>query len=628
MEILKQIKQELPSKADVSEVYYEGSEVIIYVKNPEVLPDEKVKDIVRKFKKRIEVRPDTSILLDPDSAKNLINKLVPAEAKITDLSFIPEFNKVIIESERPGLVIGKLGTTLSEIKKQIKWVPEVVRTPIISSQIIKIIRQTLIEESKDRREFFKQLGLRIHQRRSEGTDWIRVCTLGGFKEVGRSAVLMQTPESNVLMDCGVNVASEGKGGYPHLNAPEFKIETLDAVIISHAHLDHAGFLPYLYKFGYTGPVYCTAPTRDLMTLLQLDYVEIAQREGKSIPYTKKHIKSVIKHCIPLQLGEVTDITPDTRLTLYNAGHILGSAITHLHIGAGMHNLVYTGDIKFGPSRLLETAHTDFMRAETMIIESTYGGVNDIQPPRRDAEQMIADIIKKTLENKGKVLVPVLGVGRAQEIMVLLDEIWKSGYLPDFKCYIDGMIWDATAICTAYPEFLSRRVRSQIFKEDYNPFLSEIFEHVPSHAERQNVIKNEVPGVVLATSGMLTGGPSVEYLRAFADNKKNSLIFVSYQAEGTLGKRIQKGWTKIPVTNHEGKLEEIHIDMNVFTVEGFSGHSDRRQLIAYVMNSKPRPERVIIGHGEGSKSVELANGLKRAGKIETISPQNLECIRLR
>jgi predicted metal-dependent RNase len=128
--------------------------------------------------------------------------------------------------------------------------------------------------------------------------------------------------------------------------------------------------------------------------------------------------------------------------------------------------------------------------------------------------------------------------------------------------------------------------------------------------------------------MLTGGPSVEYLKGLADSKRHSLIFVGYQAEGTLGKRIQKGWTKIPVTNSEGKLEEISIDMNVFTVEGFSGHSDRRQLIAYVMNSKPRPERVIIGHGEGSKSMELANGLRRAGKMDAFSPQNLECMRLR
>jgi predicted metal-dependent RNase len=235
---------------------------------------------------------------------------------------------------------------------------------------------------------------------------------------------------------------------------------------------------------------------------------------------------------------------------------------------------------------------------------------------------------ETINRNGKVLLPVLGVGRAQEIMVLLDEAWKGGYLKNFKCYIDGMIWDATAIYTAYPEFLSRRVRNLIFKEDYNPFLSEIFHRVPSHEERLNVIKGDEPGVILATSGMLTGGPSVEYLKGLADSKKHSLIFVSYQAEGTLGKRIQKGWTKIPVTNSEGKLEEISIDMNVFTVEGFSGHSDRRQLIAYVMNSKPRPERVIIGHGEGSKSMELANGLRRAGKIETVSPQNLECMRLR
>lgn len=627
MEVLKEIKKRLPEKVDVTEIYYEGPEIIVYVKNPEKLDEFLIKELVKEFKKRIEVRPDSSILIDPESAREIISKLVPPDAKITDLSFIPDFNKVIIEAEKPGLVIGKGGATLKAIKNAINWLPEIVRTPIIPSQIIKTVRSTIIEESKDRREFFKRMGKRIHEKRAEGTDWIRICALGGFGEVGRSSILMQTPESNILMDCGVNVAIEGKNGLPYLNAPEFDINKLDGVVISHAHLDHCGFLPYLYKYEYKGPIYCTAPTRDLMTLLQLDYVEIAQREGKNVPYSKSDIKKVIKHCVPLQWGEVTDATPDTRLTLYNSGHILGSSITHLHVGNGMHNIVYTGDFKFGPTRLFERAHTDFMRAETMIIESTYGGVQDIQPQRRESEQMLADVIKKTIDNKGNVLIPVLGVGRAQELMIILDEIHSQGIMKDFKCYIDGMIWDATAIHTTYPEFLSRRVKNQIFREDYNPFLSDIFVKVGTQEERQNISK-EQGCVILATSGMLTGGPSLEYLRGLADNKKNSLIFVSYQSEGTLGKRIQKGWTTVTLTNPQGKLEELKIDMNIFTVDGLSGHSDRRQLIAYVMNSNPRPERAIVCHGEEGKTIDLANTLRRVGKIDAVAPQNLESIRLR
>jgi len=146
-------------------------------------------------------------------------------------------------------------------------------------------------------------------------------------------------------------------------------------------------------------------------------------------------------------------------------------------------------------------------------------------------------------------------------------------------------------------------------------------------ERKAVIESAEPCVILATSGMLTGGPSVEYLRGLCGEGRNSLIFVSYQAEGTLGKRIQKGWTSVTVSGFQGKLEEVNIGMNVFTVEGFSGHSDRRQLVAYVMNSRPVPERVIIGHGEESKSMDLANALRRAGKLTAVVPRNLDAIRL-
>ena len=627
MKVLEEIKKKLEAEVSVSEIYYEGPEVIVYTREPEKLTDERIRATVKEFKRRMEVRPDSSILLDPEASEKLIREIVPPEANITDISFIPEFNKVIIEAEKPGIVIGKAGQTLAEVKSKIKWIPDIVRKPIIPSHIIRTIRDTLKKESKDRRSFLKRVGIRIHERRTKSTDWVRVCPLGGFREVGRSAVLVQSNESNILLDCGVNVAAEGKDAYPYLDALGFDLKQLDAVVISHAHLDHSGFLPYLYRFGYEGPTYTTAPTRDLMTLLQIDFVDIAQREGKNMPYTKEDIKNVIKNTITLPWGDVTDITPDTRLTLNNSGHILGSSVTHLHVGEGMHNIVYTGDFKFGPTSLLERSHTEFTRCETMIMESTYGSSQDLQPNRRDCELMVIDMIRRTMENKGKVLIPVLGVGRAQELLIILDDLAKSGQVKDMKVYIDGMIWDATAIHTAYPEFLSRRVRNLIFREDYNPFLSEIFVKVNNGEERRKIIESAEPCVILATSGMLTGGPSVEYLRGICGEKRNTIIFVSYQAEGTLGKRIQKGWTTATMSNSHGKLEEVNIALNVFTVEGFSGHSDRRQLIAYVMNSKPIPERVIIGHGEESKSLDLANALKRVGKINTVVPRNLDAIRL-
>jgi predicted metal-dependent RNase len=231
--------------------------------------------------------------------------------------------------------------------------------------------------------------------------------LGGFLEVGRSALFIQTKESRILLDCGINPGSNDPlRAYPRLSIESFDLERLDAVVISHAHLDHCGFLPFLYKYGYDGPVYCSQPTAGLMTLLQLDYLDVTRKEGKALPYDQKDIRNTTLHTIPLTEETVTDIAPDARLTIHNAGHILGSSMIHLHFGEGLHNVVYTGDFKYGQTMLLEPAVTTFPRVETLIIESTYGSQEDVMPMRRNCEQRLVSIANSTIENGGKVLIPV------------------------------------------------------------------------------------------------------------------------------------------------------------------------------------------------------------------------------
>ncbi len=383
------------------------------------------------------------------------------------------------------------------------------------------------------------------------SEWIRITGLGGFREVGRSSLLVQTNESYVLVDFGVNVAAlrdPPKKAFPHFDAPpEFRYVLdaglLDAIIVTHAHLDHSGMLPpYLFRYKlFDGPIYTTPPTRDLMVLLQQDFIEIQKMNGVEPLYRPRDIKEVIKHTITLDYGEVRDIAPpDIRLTLHNAGHILGSAIVHLHIGNGLHNIAITGDFKFIPTRLFEPAVSRFPRLETLVMESTYGGSNDYQMPREEAEKRLIEVIHQTIRRGGKVLIPAMAVGRSQEIMMVLEEYARVGGL-EVPIYLDGMIWEATAIHTAYPEYLSRGgLREQIFHEGYNPFLNPIFKPVANSRERQDIIDSGEPAIIIATSGMLVGGPSVEYFKQLASDPKNSMIFVSYQAEGTLGRQVQRG----------------------------------------------------------------------------------------
>lgn len=629
MSILKELESRLPSDASISEVKFEGSEIVLYTKNPDFFrtSENYVKSIVRELKKRIEVRSDLSIVMDQEKTKEVIASIVPKEADIAEIYFEPELGKVVIEAKKPGLVIGRAGSTYREIKEKTLWLPKIERAPAIESKIVRAVRNLLHSEIDYRKKFLNKLGQQINTKtmtpEQVANEWVRVSFLGGFRQVGRSAVYLQTAQSKVLLDCGVDVgASDGKS-MPYLDAPELDIENLDAVCLSHAHLDHSAFMPLLYERGYKGPLYCTAPTRDLMVLLCMDYIDVCQKNGKEVGYTKKSIEKAVKHSVVLNYGEVNDITPDIRLTFQPAGHLLGSALTHLHVGEGLHNILYTGDFKFGPTRLFDPAYKEFPRIETMIMESTYGAQKDIFPKRQEIDYAFFSTIKRTMERGGKVLIPVFAVGRGQEIMVML----ANNRELDVDIYLEGMIWDATAIHTAYPEYMSRHIQKKIFHYGENPFLSERFHRVYPK-ERDEIIDSSKPCVIMATSGMLIGGPSVEYLKALAPDKRNTLMFVGYQGEGTLGSRIQKGWRELPMRGDDGKVRTLKMEMETQTISGLSGHSSRSQLISYLYNLSSKPETVIINHGEPRKCAELSRDIHKLFRCDTLAPKNLDAIRLK
>ena len=630
-DITKEILKKLPSDK-ISDIAFEGANIVLYTKDKEFFLNNGglIKQVVDDIKKRVELRADPAITLDMEKAEKEIKKLIPKEAGIDQVIFDPHRSRVIIEAAKPGLAIGKQGSFLSDIRAKTSWIPFIRRKPAIRSKLIENIRAVLYKESDYRRKFLDKTGHRIYDgwMRDKKHEWIRVSYLGGGRQVGRSCLYLQTPESRILLDCGVDVASSDQEAYPLLEAPEFNIQDLDAVIVSHSHLDHCGFVPYLFKYGYKGPVYCTEPTRDVMALLTLDYVKIMRSEGKDPIYTTDDIKEMVKHTITLNYEEVTDVTPDIRITLYNAGHILGSSMVHLHIGNGLHNLVYSADMKYGRTRLLEPAVTSFPRVETLMIESTYGGKDNILPPREDQEEQIRSIIDNALDKAGKVLIPVLGSGRAQEVMVLLENLMRTGKIKNkVPVFVDGMVWDITAIHTAYPEFLNNNVRKLIFHKDQNPFLAEMFKEVGSQKERMKVIEEVKSCIILATSGMLVGGPSVEYLRHMADNPKNSLIFVCYQGEGSLGRRLQRGEREINFST-TSKPEICPINMAVHTIEGFTGHSGRKELMNYLLRCDPKPKKVVVNHGENSRCLDLASSIHKQNRIETVCPRNLECIRIK
>ncbi|MEX2017151.1 MAG: beta-CASP ribonuclease aCPSF1 [Candidatus Pacearchaeota archaeon] len=628
MDILKNITDQLGGK--ISEANFEGANIVVYTKDENFFREgeSKIKAIVNEIKKRIELRADQKILPDKETAEKEIRRIVPSDAEITNIIFDVQRSIVIVEAKKPGLVIGKQGSILDEIRQKTFWTPQVQRSPAIKSKITENIREVLYANDNYRRKFLNSVGEKIYKEWSpeKMNGWIRLTFLGSGRQVGRSCILLQTENSKVLLDCGVDVSSSGPDKFPYLNVPEFDINTLDAIILSHAHLDHCGLLPYLYKMGYRGPIYMTTPSRDLAALLALDFIGVAYKQASKPLFDSGDIKEMVKHSICLNFNEVTDVTPDIRLTFYNSGHVLGSAMCHLNIGNGAHNLLYAADYKYSKTQLLDPAVTSFPRVETVITESTYGSKNDVLPPRKETEAKFIQMVKETVEKGGKVLIPELGLGHAQETVLRVEEAVRLGELPKIPIYIDGMIWDMNAIHTAYPDFLSSKVRSNIF-QDNNPFLSDIFKRVGSPTERKEVIEGG-PCIVIATSGMLQGGASVEYLKHFADNPNNLMVLSCYQGPGSIGRKIQEGEKEIPLGEYGHGNEVLKVKLRVELLTGLSTHAGRSEIIAFFNNMRPRPKRIIINHGEVSKSLDLASALYKLQRVETNVPRNLETLRLR
>ncbi|MFC6961174.1 beta-CASP ribonuclease aCPSF1 [Halocatena marina] len=624
-----EIAAEIPNDISVSDVTYEGPELVIYTRDPKKFAQngDLIRTLAGKLRKRITVRPDPDVLARPQDAEAQIRAIIPEEAGVTDLDFHADTGEVVIEAQKPGMVIGRHGSTLREITQKIGWTPEVVRTPPIESATVSNVRNFLKQEREDRRDILERVGRQIHREELSKEQWVRISTLGCCREVGRASFILSTAETRILIDCGDKPGAEDE--VPYLQAPEANpLNSIDAVVLTHAHLDHSALIPLLFKYGYDGPIYCTEPTRDLMGLLTLDYLDVAGKEGRTPPYESEMVREALKHTIPIEYGDVTDIAPDVKLTLHNAGHILGSAVSHFHIGDGLYNVAFSGDIHYEDTRLFNGATNEFPRVETLVMESTYGGRNDYQTDQADSEAKLMEVIQETHDQGGKVVIPAFAVGRSQEIMLVLEEAMREGRLPEMPVHLDGMIWEATAIHTTYPEYLRDELRDRIFHDDENPFLSSQFNHIDGGEDERREVTDGGPCIILSTSGMVTGGPIMSWLEHLGPDPDSTMVFVGYQAQGTLGRRIQSGWDEIPMNGRGGRSDTLSLEFGVETVDGFSGHSGRQGLMNFVRTMNPRPEKVLCVHGDESSVQDLSSAIYHKFDIRTFAPKNLETFRFR
>jgi hypothetical protein len=629
--IMATILTSIPKDANVTKIDYEGPRIALYTDTPRFLMENNdiISTLVNQIKKRIVIRTDEKIRKSEEDARKILDSLVPKDAGLEATFFDTTTGEVSIEVKRPWLCQRNAEEfNHTEVTEQTGWRLRIKKSTTKPSNTIKSINYQLKISSAERAKQLKSVGEEIFRPRLVQKSEVSLLTLGGFGQVGRSCMLLTTPDSKVLIDCGINPGARTPSeAFPRLDWANISLDELDAIVIGHAHLDHTGFLPVLTKYGYKGPIYCTEPTLPMMNLIQLDAIKVAGAQGRTPMYAERDVHQIMRQTIGLSYGTVTDISPDIKLVLANAGHILGSASCHFHIGNGDHNFVYSGDIKYGKSMLLESADTRFPRVETLLVESTYGAKEDIQPTREEVEGAFIKSVNEILKDGGKVLIPIPAVGRAQELMMVIDKYMKSGQLTESPVFMEGMIQEATAIHEAHPEYLERSLKQKILETDDNPFDSEYFTNIEHADGRDEPLREDSPCIVIATSGMLEGGPVLEYFRNFAPNPKNKILFVSYQVNGTLGRRVMDGARQVTIMGRDGKVEVVSINCGTEKLEGFSGHSDYNQLMSYVQRLRPKLRRVLVNHGERRKSQNLSSAINRMYRVTTHYPQVQEAIKL-
>lgn len=610
--IMAVILQSLPQEASLTKIEYEGPCIALYSKNPSYLlhNNQLVLNMVNSIKKRIVIRTDESLRRSQDEARKIIAESVPRDAGLVSAFFDAALGEAVIFARKPTTILHD-GEDLY-LSEKIGWRVKIRKAPQ-NMLPIETLYNLLSETVSLRTKFYREVGDKIFRSRLTQQAEASLLTLGGFAEIGRSCMLLETRDSKIILDCGLNLsAKDSLAAVPRFDIAGISMADIDAVVLSHAHLDHTGFLPALFKYGYRGPVYCTEPTLLLMSILQRDYLK---HLGKDALYSEHDINSAVAHTITLMNGIVTDISPDVKLVLSNSGHIIGSTSIHLNIGNGEHNLVYTSDMKFGKTLTLENASWNFPRVETMIIESTYGGKEDIMCPREQAENELTATVERTIAVGGHILLPVPAVGISQELIIILDRLRKAGRF-QASVIVEKIISEATVAYESYPEFLSKDLGKCVLESEESQFGSEF-----SIVESKTLQPSE-PTVVLAPSSMLIGGPSLGYLKQIASDPKSAIVILSYQSLDTPGRALLDGAKQIEVQG-----QTLDIQCQVKRIDGLGSHSDYNQLMAYVSRLRPKLRRILVNHGERPKAQNLASSINKQFRIQTQHPLVQEAIKL-
>ena len=606
----------LPSESGLTRIEYEGPRIALFSTNPAyfILNSNIISNMVNTVKKRIVIRTDESIRKSEAECADALRKTLPSDIKVSRLLFDPAVGEItaLVENLTQEYTLSDQDNAI--LSEKTGWRFLIRRSPE-NLELIEQINAIMVRRTNERIRFYKEVGDKIFRPRLNERTEVSLVLLGGFNEIGRSCILVTTNESNVLLDCGINsFCSDTTAFAPRFDVTGLNIDDIDCVLLSHAHLDHSGFLPMLFRHGYKGPIYCSEPTIPLTYLLLKGNVQPNQEMGFMNP-SPSEIEDVMIHMIPLPYTVVTDITPDIRLTLANAGHILGSSITHLHFGNGDHNLVYTGDFKFGNSLALENAYWNFQRVETLIVESTLGGKEDILKSRDDMNHKLLELINSCLSRGGNLLFPVPILGQSQELVLTLSSYVKEGLLSAKIC-VEKSIGEASSIYETYMEYLSKEIKQELDGYSVNMFNPPKSQIVESKKLRKG------SHLILSPSSMLTHGPSIGYLDQICDDPLSTVVLTCPPLPNTPARSLVEGKRDLLIGGRR-----LSVECRVESFADLTIHSDYGQIMAYVKRMKQKLRKVIVNHGDKSKAQNLAGSINRILRLHTQHPLVEEAVKL-
>lgn len=452
---------------------------------------------------------------------------------------------------------------------------------------------------------------------------------GAAKLVTGSNYLISSKEHKILVDCGLFQGNSEKEKMNYEDFP-YDLKEIDYLILTHAHIDHSGRIPKLVKDGFRGEIICTKPTFDLCEIMLLDSGKIHETDAKwenrkrqrrgqeeiQPLYTMEDANESLKYFKSYYYDQKIDLNEDIYIRFKDAGHILGSSIVEVWIKEDDETtkLVFSGDLGM-PGRPILREPEFIEEADYLIMESTYGDKN--HEPFETSTKKLIDIINKTALRGGSVLIPSFAVGRTQELIYELNKYYLYNEVEEhmkIPVYIDSpMAVNATEAFQRNSNSFNEEAKNLVLDGD-NPFQFPNLRYIKSQEESMALNKSDYPKVIIASSGMATAGRIRHHLKHNLWNPKNSLVFVGYQAEGTLGRILLDGVKNIKLLG-----ERIDVALEIYNLEGFSGHADQNTLIDWVDHFKYKPKKIFLVHGEEEASNTLSQIIESKYKIATMIP---------